>query len=226
MIITQSASSSNKKKYDINSVDTFKVVDFRWPDVINAFDRYLENCANSKSNNQNLYDMKDVTNSNFGLELLDRVGRKNQITLSSGHICTISDESSTNAALNIEIINNLLSANKPFEIIKGSDFNKLSDEEKSTTEIQYLIQVNVNRISYLELQEIIGFTKTQFIFKIPGLMLNLQSEYEDKERLSLLLHAFSLDQNLMKYLVASLSNEEFVVVSEGTMSVRSLTSEE
>ncbi len=225
MNIAQNADSGNKKKDFLNIIEHFSASDLGWQDAIKAFDLRIDNCARIQLLAQNSNYAKDVTNSGYTFALLDRVGREVACDLSSGNVCTLSTKSSTNAILNIEIINFLLSQNKPFEIIKGSEFIKLSNTQKSNSEIQYLIQIDLENVSYMELCEIISFCKTNFIFKIPGLNLNPKAEVEDEEGLGLVLCAFKAESNLIKHLVASLSEEEFVVISDGKPFVRSLVME-
>lgn len=223
MTIAQNISLCNKKKYCISTVDLHKIIEFRWKDKIYLFDNYFNTYTRLKSSGQQNYNnLKDNIERDLVLKFTDRVGRISQIDLSLGHICIISDNSAANVLLNIEIINSFLKSQKPFEIISGSDFAKLSDTVKLNTRVQYLVKIDINNISYLELSKIISFSKIQFVLKVPGLMLNLKAEIKDEKGFGSIFSIFKEVSNLIKHLVASLNEEEFVIIFENKLIVRSL----
>lgn len=152
----------------------------------------------------------------------DRVGLPVPCGLRLGNICILARPSPLSTTLNIEIIKHLIASGRPFEIIKASDFAKLSSAQKSNAEIQYFIQIDINDIPYEELLQVIEFCKTKFILQIPGLKLDHNVQIIDEQNLAFILHAFGGDRNLLKYLAASLSDEEFLLIEDNTRIICSL----
>lgn len=226
MNIAQNAYPGNKKKSFSGIITHLFASDFLWQDAAKIFDQHIDSHSSSYSSAMHCKATKAIINSTYGFKLLNRVGSEVVCNLSSGNICIFSTRSSVSAILNIKIINFLLFQNRPFKIIKGSAFAKLALHEKSNTKIQYLIQIDLNNISYMGLPEIVRFCRTNFIFKIPGLNINTKAAVEDQSGMGALFYSFSEESNLIKHLVASLGEEEFVVVSDGKIFVSSLPQEE
>jgi hypothetical protein len=195
MNIYQSPYSGNQKKDFTNIVCPLMASDLPWRDAIKLMDKF----SNLYFSAERVQTSKDVINNICELQLSYIVGREVACELRSGNICICYTVSSNNSILSIEIINFFLSQKRPFEIIKGSDFVTLSNKEKSNTEIQYLIQIDINNASYMEIREIVSFCKANFICKIPGLKLNPKAEIEDEWGLSLLLCAFLAENILIKH---------------------------
>lgn len=210
MNIAQNASSSKKKKTSLKTIESLIIESFQFQEnakisyelelikYLFRFDSQLEANINSPYEFKRFYKILDSE-----VDVYD---------LSYGHLCIFSTKSVSNVILTIDIINFFLSQKKSFEIITVSDFIKLSFKEKSSTKIQYLIEINVNNISYEEMCIIAPFCNTKFIFQIPGVTIDSKSNVLDQNGNGIMLDAFYKDSILLKQEVASLNEEEFVII--------------
>ncbi|MBP7189643.1 MAG: hypothetical protein KA998_00135 [Rickettsiaceae bacterium] len=189
-------------------------------DYINSL--FLNCCSN-----EHLADAYSTVSHNVSstLSLFDRVGRIVSYKIDMENICIVGQKNYQFLWLSRLLIDYFQKSSKSLKVIESYDFCMLSRSERLNPSVKYLVYVDSSSMNFSELAEVDKFCKVKFIFKFPGLELSHSGEIININNFIGIISVFGVDFASSIRLTASLSEEEFLVISGRKQFIRSLTKE-
>lgn len=161
------------------------------------------------------------------IPLMDSLGRVHAFPLSKGHVCVIGQDHDNLIELAKKIQDHLADLNHPAKIISLNDFLNVISNNINHSDHNYIVlfdnAIFADKLS--DFESIAPLFSNFFVFALAGLSVScsLNGRVRSNIKTNRILSAFKGNISLRKYMVSTLSANEFVAITAWTENIRTLT---
>ena len=159
--------------------------------------------------------------------LADSFGRLHAFPLNKGHSCVIGQDHEQLTMLAQRLQNYLTDNGKASQIISLSDFVNISSSTSRHKDLSYIVLFNNTSLGdkLTDFEGIANLFSNFFVFALLGLSIScsLNGVVRSNVKTNRILFAIKGNISLRKYMISALSANEFVAMTAGKETIRTLT---